>query len=112
MTKLLSFLFSVGLLLGLIASLWLVDTLRERPDIPSQIPAGASDQIILPKKKHNPIDDHCLPCLDRLPSPWLGPSAAKFGTNWGLNCSPHTAHCRLLHSYTSGSPAGRVFQRL
>ncbi len=65
MTKLLSFLFSVGLVASLLALLWLVDILRQRPDIPTQIPEGAFVEVILQKKKHNHIDDHCLPCLDR-----------------------------------------------
>lgn len=65
MTKVLSFLFSVGLLSSLLALLWLVDILRQRPEIPSQTPDGAFVQIILQKKKHNHVDDFCLPCLDK-----------------------------------------------
>lgn len=74
MTKLLSFLVSVGLLASLLALLWLVDILRQRPDIPTQTPDGAFVEIILQKKKHNPIDDHCLPCLDKYTN-WQRPSA-------------------------------------
>jgi|GEM_PF-4182868 len=75
MTKLLSFLFSVGLLASLLALLWLVDILRQRPDIPTQTTDdGSFVEIILQKKKHNHVDDFCLPCLDRQ-TKWNEPSA-------------------------------------
>ena len=74
MTKLLSFLFSVGLLASLLALLWLVDILRQRPDIPTQTPDDGSFVEIIRQKKHNHVDDFCLPCLDRQ-TKWNAPSA-------------------------------------
>lgn len=55
--KLLSFGFSVCFVTGLILSIWVLDVVRQSPDIPPQTPEVSYFDIILHKKKHNPIDD-------------------------------------------------------
>ena len=55
--KLLSFVFSLSLMTGLVLLLWTVDLIRQTPEIPAQTPDVSYFQIILHKKKHNPIDD-------------------------------------------------------
>jgi hypothetical protein len=41
----------------LVLLLWLVDVIRQAPEIPRQTPNVSYFDIILHKKKHNPIDD-------------------------------------------------------
>jgi len=57
MRKALSFAFSACLVSGLILFFWLVGVLGQRPTIPVQTPEVSYVDIILHKKKHNPIDD-------------------------------------------------------
>ncbi len=60
MRKALSFVFSACLMTGLISMLWTVGVIGQRPEIPIQTPNVGYVEIILHRKKHNPIDDHCL----------------------------------------------------
>jgi hypothetical protein len=64
-TKLLSLLLAVGLVSSLLALLWLIDIVSQRPNIPTQTRDGAFVEIILQRKKPNHIDDFCLPCFER-----------------------------------------------
>jgi hypothetical protein len=57
MRKSLSFVFSGCLVTALIALLWTIDVVRQAPEIPVQTPDVSYVDIILHKKKHNPIDD-------------------------------------------------------
>ena len=46
---------------GLLLLLWMIDVVRETPQIPSQIPDGNYVGILLHQKKHNHIDDFYIP---------------------------------------------------
>jgi len=61
MRKALSFTFSACLVTGLVSFFWVVGIIGQRPEIPVQTPNVNYVDIILQKKKHNPIDDFCLP---------------------------------------------------
>ena len=63
--KLLSFVLSVGLMTVLVLLLWIIDVTTQAPEIPWQTPDVSYFEIILHKKKKNPIDDlypvHAIP---------------------------------------------------
>jgi hypothetical protein len=42
---------------GLLLLLWIIDVVRQAPQIPQQIPEGNYVDIMLHKKRHNHIDD-------------------------------------------------------
>jgi hypothetical protein len=60
MKKALPFAFSAGLVTGLIFFFWVVGVLGQRPQIPPQTPDVSYVDIMLQRKKHNPIDDFYL----------------------------------------------------
>jgi len=50
------------MMVGLLLLLWMIDVVRRTPQIPEQIPDGNFVEMMSPKKKHNHIDDFCVPC--------------------------------------------------
>ena len=46
---------------GLLLLLWMIDVVRQTPQIPPQIPDGDYVEMMLHKKKHNHIDDFNVP---------------------------------------------------
>jgi hypothetical protein len=42
---------------ALVLLLWMIDVIRQAPEIPAQTPNMSYFEIILHKKKHNPIND-------------------------------------------------------
>ena len=89
--KLLSFVLSACMMSGLVLLLWTIDVVRQTPQIPSQVPDVNYSGIKLPKKKHNHIDDFCIPYT-------VSPRYMSVEGNG-------------VHRYTSASPEGLVFQR-
>jgi hypothetical protein len=46
---------------GLLLLLWMIDVVRQSPQIPPQVPDGNYVEIMLHKKKHDHIDDFGVP---------------------------------------------------
>lgn len=63
MRKVLSLAVSTWLVSGSISILWVVGVIGQRPYIPVQTPEVSYVDIILHRKKLNPIDDLYLPVL-------------------------------------------------
>ncbi|HSS18532.1 MAG TPA: hypothetical protein VLL54_00400 [Pyrinomonadaceae bacterium] len=62
MRKLLSFVFSVALVFALMGLLWLIDIVRQNPEIPSPVIQESLVEVVRQPKKHNHVDDFCLNC--------------------------------------------------
>lgn len=57
MKKAISFAFSACLVAGLLFFFWVLIVIGQRPEIPAQTPNVSYVDIILQRKKRNPIDD-------------------------------------------------------
>jgi hypothetical protein len=62
MTRIQSFILAPILISIFVSGLFIIDVLRQRPDIPPQAPDVSYEDIILGKKKRNSLDDFCVPC--------------------------------------------------
>ena len=61
MRHIVSLVFALCALTCVIVALWLIETVRAKPDIPSQTPEVSYIQIVLHQKPKKPIDNFCVP---------------------------------------------------